>query len=69
MNLDLPKTVVFKGAEEAADFLAQAEQFFLFALESVAIMEPGAIAPDFLAKHYDELSYLAAKREIPELVF
>lgn len=66
MKLDLPTTLVIQSDDEAADALAQAENFFLFVLEAVATMNHAAIRPGWLQEFDAELSHLVIKHDIPQ---
>lgn len=64
--MKLPTSLTFKGTEEAAELLAEAENFFFFVLESVAMMEPQAIRPGWLEEFDVSLSHLVIKHDVPQ---
>lgn len=64
--LNLPTTLVVRSDDEAAAALQEAGEFFLFVLESVAMMQPHAIPSGFLQEFDVELSGLVIRHDLPQ---
>ena len=66
MTLQLPREIHVSSDAEAAQALEEAEAFFLFVLESVAMMNPRAIRPGFLQEFDVAISDLVIAHDIPQ---